>query len=165
MIIIRNQEVTFFLDQVRANQIPEYVGPNAYYTVHGWFYPITFYANDILDVLDGHCKKANTQHDIQKAILITPDGRLYEYTIDKKGDVRRRRCLYTEDFIYHRCDEPKEDQMLSTFIEVAPLMTNEEMIIKVIENSELIRRKLMTMTFQEILSELHKRFPTDVEKK
>lgn len=165
MIIIRNETVAFFLDQVRPNNISEFVGHDAYFTKHGWFYPISYYANDILDVLDGFIKKPPKQSSIQKAVLITHDGLLYEFAINKAGELRRRRVLYTPAIIYHRCDEPKEDQMISTYIDVAPQMSNEEMLLKVILDTENIQRKVMSMPFHDIVAELHKRFPVDVEKK
>lgn len=165
MIIIRNDAVSFFLDQVRPNNIPEFVGHEAYFTKHGWFYPISYYANDVLDVLDGFIKKPPKQSSIQKAVLITRDGLLYEFAISKAGDLRRRRVLYTPAMIYHRCDEPKEDQMISTYIDINPMMSNEDMLLKVILDTENIQRRVMTMSFDDIVAELRKRFPVDVEKK
>lgn len=165
MIIIRNGQVTFCLDQVRANQIPEFVGLDGYFTKHGWFYPITYYATNILDVLDGKRKRLEKANEIQKAMLITHDGLVYEYTVNREGEVRRRRCLYNDTFIYHRCDVPKEDQMISTTLDVNPALGDMDILNTMIENSENVQRKLMTIAFNTIVEELHKRFPIEVEKK
>lgn len=165
MIVIRNEEVTFCLDQVRPNNVPEFVGTDAYFTKHGWFYPISYYANVVLDLLDGNIKRPGKQGTIQKAILITRDGLLYEYTISKSGDVSKRRCLYSSAFIFHRCDDPKEDQMISTYLDVSPEMSDKALLFTLMETTENIQRKITTVKFDEIVEELRKRFPLEVEKK
>ena len=165
MIIIRNALVTFALDQVRDNQVPEYVGEDAYYTKHGWFYPVSYYATDILDVLDGKCKKIGKAHAIQKALLIDRDGVVYEYTANRDGEVRRRRCLYSPAFIYHRCDDPKEDLMISTVLDVTPEMSDIEIAKMVLNNSEQVMRKFAAARIDDIVRELNERFPLKKEEK
>lgn len=165
MIIIRDAKVTFCLDQVRANQVPEYVGMDVYFTKHGWFYPVSYYATDILDVLDGKRKKIEKVHDIQKALLITHEGLVYEYTVNRDGVVRRRRCLYSPAFIYHRCDEPKEDQMISTALAVNSELSDMDILNLVLTNTEAVMRELATFNIDWIVEELNVRFPREEEKK
>lgn len=165
MIIIRNAKVTFCTDQIRANQVPEYVGTDVYFTKHGWFYPVSYYATDILDVLDGKSKRIDKVHDIQKALLITHEGLVYEYTANRDGVVRRRRCLYSPEFIYHRCDEPKEDQMISTVLAVNPIMPDKEIVKTVLLNTEAVMRETATVDVGWIIEELNKRFPPKKEEK
>lgn len=165
MIVIRNAKVTYCLDQVRANQVPEYVGTDAYFTKHGWFYPVSYYATDILDVLDGTRKRIDKIHDLQKALLITSEGLVYEYTANREGIIRRRRCLYSSDFIYHRCDEPKEDLMISTALDINPELDDSDICFMVLRNTEAVIRKLQTSSFDWIVEELNKRFPRQKEEK
>lgn len=161
-LVIINDRITFSKSVFRGNGIREDYNLDAFITKHGFFIPLHMHSFCYLDYLDGDIKRLPASPKLRAAILITPNGKVYEFTSDVRTVVQRRLGYPGISFIARDEDTNSQESMIASYDiarESGVTPDGEALLKQMAETTTYYMRDYVSYDIAELVEMVNKKFP------